>query len=367
MRCPVKEWTDQFNSFNSLKGLLFRPWMEAILSGDFLPPVEASIDPIYDCNLDCVWCSSCHILEDPALRGSKMTRDHLLKLCRFLGHWGVKGACFAGGGEPFLHENVSEAVEVLWEMGVQSAFLTNGTVIRDKDIDTMIARSRWVGCSVDAAGRETYGALKRTSPGNFDRAMDFLREVCARKKAAGSRLEVSFKYLLFPENVEELYDGALLAKKTGVDYIHIRPVAWENIHGGCNEPLKFDLDLVNRLLEKTFQLEDDNFRVYGIRHKFSPALNLRRGFSRCRAAPLLVNLGADGGVYLCVDHQGCQAFRIGSHHPDPWQILDFWGGNRHRQMMEQVDLCRCPRCTFGVYNEIMEKVLIQDRMCRVFP
>jgi len=28
---------------------------------------------------------------------------------------------------------------------------------------------------------------------------------------------------------------------------------------------------------------------------------------------------------------------------------------------------KCPRCTFGPYNEIVEKVFIKDSMCRYFP
>lgn len=363
----MKEWADPFNSFNSLKGLLYRKWMEGVLAGDFLPPIEASIDPVYDCNLDCRWCNSKVILKNKELKGKRMSREHLLKLCAFLALWGVKGVCFAGGGEPFLHENLAEATIQLAEAGVDTAFLTNGTVVRDRDIEAMTAHSRWVGCSIDAATKETYAKLKNCDPTLFDRAIDFLKEVVRRRNTAGSRLEISYKLLLHPGNAHEIYDAAVKARDIGVDYVHMRPAACENILGGADFRFDFPIDSINRQMEKAFTLETDKFKVYGIRHKFSPSMNLDRRFSRCLAAPLLINLGADGEIYLCVDQKGKKAFSLGGHYPDPEEILTVWGGQRHKEMMKNVNLNVCPRCTFGIYNEIMEKTLVEDRMCRNFP
>jgi len=117
----MKEWTDPFNSFNSLKGLLYRKWMEGIASGEFLPPVEVSIDPVFRCNLDCIWCNSQKIVKNEDLNKYMMSREHLFKLCRFLAQWGVLGFCFAGGGEPFLHPNLAEVTEMLGQMGLDTA------------------------------------------------------------------------------------------------------------------------------------------------------------------------------------------------------------------------------------------------------
>ena len=39
----------------------------------------------------------------------------------------------------------------------------------------------------------------------------------------------------------------------------------------------------------------------------------------------------------------------------------------HRRFIADVDIHRCPRCTFGPYNEIMERVIESDAMCMNFP
>ncbi|MCD4784456.1 MAG: radical SAM protein [Candidatus Eremiobacteraeota bacterium] len=363
----MKEWTDPFNSFNSLKGLLYRKWMEGIIAGDFLPPVEASIDPVFNCNLDCIWCNSQNILKNPDINVHIMSREHLINLCRFLAEWGVKGLCFAGGGEPFMHPDLAEVTEMLGEMGADTAFLTNGTLIKDRDIEAMVKYSRWIGVSIDTGNRENYAVIKKTKPELFDEAVENLRKMVEMRNRMGSNFEISYKYLIYPDNAPFIYEAVKLAKDIGVDYVHIRPAAAENVLGSTDFHLQFPLDSINEQMQKSFELEDENFRVFGIRHKFSPSMNLKRNFTRCLAPPLLINCGPDGHVYLCVDHRGKKQFSIGKHYPDPENILTFWGGEKHRNMMKNVNLDVCPRCTFGVYNEIIEKTIIEDRMCRNFP
>ncbi|MCL5035635.1 MAG: radical SAM protein [Chloroflexi bacterium] len=362
-----REWTDPYNSFNSLKGLLYRDWMEGILKGEFLPPVEASIDPVYSCNLDCVWCNSHGILKNGSIKGKKMTTKHLLDLCRFLGEWGVKGACFAGGGEPLLHEGCAEATEELAKAGVESAFLTNGINLEGDAAEAIVKYSRWVGVSVDSGSRDNYSKIKNIPPEFFDRVVENLAGIVELRNRSGSKLEVSYKFLIHPDNADQILPAAKLAKEIGVDYIHARPAASENILGGADCALDFPMDIVNEQLSKIFELQDENFKVFGIRHKFSPRMTLKKNFCSCLAAPLLIQLGADGNCYLCVDHRGKPGFIIGRHEPDPKQILEFWGGKDMIDFMEKVDLEKCPRCTFGIYNEIMEKVLVEDRMCMSFP
>lgn len=369
MKQPVaREWSDPFNSFNSLKGLLYRQWMEGILAGEFLPPIEASIDPIYRCNVDCTWCNSRpNILQKDGKADRKMPYDHLLRLTEFLAEWGVRGACYAGGGEPFLHEGTSESIKIASQGGMDSAVLTNGSAMRDRDIETVVDHCRWIGVSIDSSNRENYAQIKQCSPKLFDRSVRVLRDIVNLRNERGSACEISLKFLIHPENSAVIYDSAQLAKDIGVDYIHIRPAASEYIHGGADARYDFPVDTVQEQVSRAFDLEDENFRVFGIRHKFSPSMNLSRSYTRCLASALLIQLGADGNCYLCVDHRGKTPWVIGRHEPDPWAIKEWWGGEEHRKFIEGVDIQTCPRCTFGPYNEIMERVIESDAMCMNFP
>ena len=39
------------------------------------------------------------------------------------------------------------------------------------------------------------------------------------------------------------------------------------------------------------------------------------------------------------------------HDPDPSAILDVWGSEFHKDMIANVKIEDCPRCTFGAYND----------------
>jgi len=363
----LQEWSTPFNSFNSMKGLLYRAHMEGIARREFLPPIEASIDPVYSCNLDCVWCNSHWILKNGARKGHRMTKEHLLDLCDFLAAWGVKGVCFAGGGEPFLHDGCADAVEALSKAGVESAFLSNGTVMRREDMEALVRYVKFIGISIDSSNRENYAQIKRVSPEVYDQAVENFRRLVELKRRYNSPLEVCLKFLIHPENAHLTYEACRLGKEMGADYFHGRPAAAENILGDRDYRLDFPMDVINEQMDRCFSLNDEHYQVYGVRHKFTGSFNLKCAFTKCLAPPLLVQCGADGNVYLCVDHRGKKDYILGSHSPDPSQILDFWGGAAHREAMRRVEIGACPRCTFSIYNEIIEKAIVDDAMCRNFP
>ena len=361
------EWTDPYNSFNSWKGLMYYAHYQGIVEGRLLPPVEASIDPSYVCNLDCTWCNSQRILHDEGKLGHRMAPDHLALLCDFLADWGVRGFCFAGGGEPTLHPSLWAVLRRLKERGRESAIITNGIEIREEEKrHTAVDCTRWMGISLDAGNRTTYSRTKRSTPSCFDQILENVQAMVEYKRQTGSRCEIAIKYLIHPSNQGEILQACRVARDLGVDHFHARPAASENIEG-LGEVLEFSLDVVNEQLEECLKLQTSSFKVFGVRHKFTSTMNMRRGFSRCWAAPLAIQCGADGVVYHCVDWRGDKRFALGRHHPDPREILSFWGSEEHLRFLREIDVTRCPRCTYGVYSEQIENAVIGDGMCVNFP
>jgi radical SAM protein with 4Fe4S-binding SPASM domain len=114
-------------------------------------------------------------------------------------------------------------------------------------------------------------------------------------------------------------------------------------------------------------METRDFKVFGVRHKFTETMNLKHGFSRCWSAPLTIQCGADGYVYNCVDWRGDPNFVLGQHFPDPRQILEFWGSPKHIDFLEKVQVDKCPRCTYGIYAQQIEHAVLGDAMCVNFP
>jgi MoaA/NifB/PqqE/SkfB family radical SAM enzyme len=364
----MKEWTNPYNAFNSMKVLIWRKHLEGIAKQEFLPPVTVDTDPTNKCNYRCIWCNAFDYMS-----GEKHTlsETHLMKLADFYKEWGVYSTCVAGGGEPLLNPGFNSFLERLHQNGIQAGVITNGSMMTDEHIKVIARTCRWCGISMDAGTPETYAAVKGIKDNNFFyKVIENIKKLSKEIKKLGTTCDIAYKFLLHPANAMEIFQAAELAKSIGVKDFHLRPVGWDNLTvTKGKDPIFFDnlMEDINKQIEASMKLENEHFHFYGVRHKFNPQLKRKINFLRCWAPPLLATFGADGKCHLCFDMRGRKDLVLCSHDPDPREILKVWGSQFHKDMIANIDPATCPRCTFGPYNEIIEQVFIKDNMCRFFP
>ena len=361
----LKEWSknNEFNSFNSWKGLLYADWYRAVAQKNFKPPIEASLDPIHQCNLLCEHCNAHGYLTGKNLKDRRMPDDHLINLVDFLGKWGVKAVCFGGGGEPTLHTKLAEAIKRATSLGMEASVATNGTLFNENLLNAL-KLCRWVGISIDAATPETYEKGRKENL--FKTALGNMASLVKKVKKTKSNCDICYKFLIFDYNQHEIYDACRLAKKIGVRDFHARPADFSHQGmGKKRKPVNYDINLILEQFRKCHLLENENFRVFTVMHKFDEQLKPRKDFSKCYAAPLCIQLCADGKVYFCPDTRHKKEFLLGSHYPEPENILKIWGNSRHKKMVfgDSPGLCRT-RCTFAPYNKQCENLFTgKDPMC----
>ena len=354
------EWNkrNEYNSFNSWKGLLYADWYKAIVKGEFLPPIEASLDPIHACNLSCEHCNANrYIRGDTDLKDKRMTDAHLDNLIDFLSKWGVKAICYGGGGEPTLHRYLAKALYRTKARGMEAAVATNGVLLNKELIRAMAQCCRWVGISVDAGTLQTYYQGKKQN--SFDVVIDNIRALIKDIKETGSKCEVSYKFLIMPYNQDEISLACVLAKSIGVHDFHVRPADFR--HQGMGELKKknneFNIENIKSHFESCHKIEDKDFRVFTVMHKFDENFAPRKDFSQCYAAPIVIQLCADGNVYFCVDQRHRPEYLLGTHYPDPANILNFWGSEKHKALVFNSTPKQCDtRCTFGTYCRQCERL-----------
>lgn len=344
-RVLVQEWGKgkRLNSFNSMKGLLYKQWFDKIIEGKFLPPIEVNIDPVNSCQLDCIWCNSKKVIK----RGEMvvMPRDHLLKIIKFLADWGVKAVCFAGGGESVLHPNLDEAFIKCKKVGLESAVITNGLFLNDKQLKIIASCAKWVGISVDCAKRQTFKDLKEYD--RFDEVIDNIRTI-----ARVGTQELTYKFLIHPLNQYEIYDACKLAKQLGCNRFHARPIAFLNYQG---REEKYDIKEILNQTEQCHKLNSKNFEVLTIFHKYDKDMHRSINFKKCKASPLLVIFEANGDVNTCLDRKGDPRTKLCTHYPNLNVVKQTWGSKRHKQLLNKINPKEdCPKCTFNLYNELFE-------------
>lgn len=357
----IAEWTDQINSFNPIKILLWRQHLEGCAKGDYLPPISVNFYLTNLCSHNCHHCLNWGWRQkSPA----SMPPSHALKLTDFFEEWGIKSVCL-GGGESTLHEELVPVLYRLKENGIQIGIATNGgSHLTEEKLKAMAECCDWIGFSIDAGAADVYGHVHGVDEEEFAKVLSNMSWLV--KHGA----DVTYKMLIHPIMVHTIYVAAEIAKTVGATGIQMRPVGWTNIERTKGQPpLDFNpvLPLLREQVERARELEDGNFKVYCVLQKFGKELETTVKFSRCWAAPLTTTFGADGFVYSCCDRMEHDWNKMCPHYLEPREILRFWNSEEHKRLVKTINPHDCCRCTFSSYNEIIEKVIIEDRMNVNFP
>jgi len=357
----IEEWTSPYNSFNPIKILLWRQHLDGCARGDYLPPISVNLYLTNLCNHNCWHCLNWGWRQkSPA----SMPPGHALKLADFFREWGIKSVCI-GGGESTLHDELALVLYRLKENDIQIGIATNGgSHLTEEKLKAMAECCDWIGFSVDAGDAQTYSKIHGVDESEFGKVLNNMG------KLATMGADVTYKMLIHPAMVHTIYEAAETAKSLGATGIQMRPVGWTNVERTKGQPpldFKPVLPLLKQQVQAARGLEDDKFKVYCVLQKFGQELETEAKFSCCRAAPLTITAGADGWWYNCCDVMDRDWNKLCSHYPDPRGILKFWNSKEHRRLVKSIDPKECPRCTFSSYQEMVEKVILEDRMKMNFP
>ena len=382
---PRKRW-NPFNSYKMLSHV--HRWSHIKRGRPIPPPILITVDPTNTCNFNCLWCNALSVREERKL---SLSKDALLGLAEFLPSWGrdnpcwkngVEAVCVAGGGEPLLNPSTGIFIDRLIENGIEAGIVTNGSLIQ-RHIDSL-SLCTWIGVSVDASTKKTFNIVKGLPQDSdmFDLVIENMAILIDYAKSHNNILGlkhsaygVSFKYLLHPENISEIYSAARLAKEIGCKNIHFRPAGttWDKL--GTKDEIVFsdkDIATFEEQISQAMELDDDDFGVYGITHKFNSQFTKSNHFNRCHAIFMTAVISPPSSkdsakdsfiISLCCDRRGDSKLELATDITDFEEINRIWGSHSHWKMHDAIMIDKeCPRCTYQPHNEIYEQVILNDSM-----
>jgi hypothetical protein len=147
-----------------------------------------------------------------------------------------------------------------------------------------------------------------------------------------------------------------MAKLFGANFCHIRPADLERKDLSLEEK-NLEVARVKEIFEMCHELETPDFGVFTVTHKFNDNFKVQHKFKKCLASPLVLQKCCDKRDYICVDHRMDARYEVKE-----------WGSKQHLDLINSIVPDRdCSRCTWGTYNEICEKVVMNDSMHLAFP
>ena len=334
---PEIEWLDEFNPFNSKKAMIYGKRFIGILNEDYYPPVVVNLDVTSRCQYKCIWCH--HRRKQIGDRDLPDLPERLLKTFpHFVANWERKkervlGVCIVGSrGDALLYDGLPWLLKNLHYNNIDVGLVTNGYGFTEKLINHAAFYSKFIGISIDAGTKKTYDEVHRCPPDGWERVLRNIRLLTDVIHSNSLRNDVGYKFLIFPQNQREVYDACRIAKDLGCRYIQIRPA-------DLPESARKEINVgeVNNQIEKAMEyLNDDNFSVVGVRHKFTPDLKKKLP-SYCYLTALTVTITSDGKVWPCVDRRYDEKTLLADCGKYGWCALkEVWGTSKHIDIVHRV-------------------------------
>lgn len=320
------------------------------LKGENVYPIYMEVSPSNACNYRCTFCAFDY-------RGYKL---RFLEAGRFkeilseLAQLGVKSIMYAGEGEPFFHKDMPEIVNYTKEAGIDTAVATNGALFTPKIIEQCLGAFTWVRFSVGGGIQETYEKIHQCPKNDFDKVMGNMAYAVKTRNKSKYPCALGFQFLLLPENKDEVFSFAKLAKKAGADYLIIKPFIK---HLMSAHDIEKDFHYTSFLsIEKSLKkLSDDKFNIILRTNVIRKLEAPEREYKKCLGLPFFAEIAADGSVYTCGPYLGNDKFCYGNIYKNSFK--EIWEGEKRKKVLEMIkglDVNKCMRsCRLDEVNKYL--------------
>jgi len=193
-------------------------------------PISINLDLTTACNYRCDHCIDWDILNTKHRHDEETLRSSIITMVER----GLRSVILIGGGEPTIYPGFADFVRFLKDLELQLAVVSNGSRgdVLLEVADALRPRD-WVRLSLDAGSNELFRAMHR--PVKRSLSLDEICDWVPRIKARNPRFEVGYSFIivwegasreqaLLRENIHEIVMATERARRSGFDYIALKPV-----------------------------------------------------------------------------------------------------------------------------------------------
>ncbi len=312
-------------------------------------PITVEISPSSRCNHRCLMCGYDHLGHS---RG-EMPGDTLVRVSRELAESGVKGLVFAGDGEPFLNSSLIEAMTQARESGADVAASSNGVLIREDQMSTLVDHLTWFRFSVNGAG-DSYAGVHGCHRNQYEMVLANIETMVNVKSRSKSLMTIGVQMVLLPENIKDAMELAKTVKEIGVDYFVMKPFYFNR-----NNSYGHDFSLqYNEYLDFYREIEMLSTKEFYCKMRLETSENKMRNYSKCLGWPFILYVRTDGELMPCLAYQGDEMLSLGSLVSHSFS--DLWTrANKKRicEKMEKIDVQACqPNCRHHNINQFLWEI-----------
>ncbi|MEM2093830.1 MAG: radical SAM protein [Candidatus Bathyarchaeia archaeon] len=300
-------------------------------------PASVDIFITNRCNLNCIHCFSA---TDKKVDLPVETLQSLFYQLEEMAVLEVR----INGGEPLLHPEIGEIIDLLEAKRFRKVLLTNGTTVDDEVAKQLKKANVIPTVSLDDSEASDHDSF-RGMEGAFARTLEGLR---AFRK---NNVQYGINCCLHAKNLGKIDRIVKLAEKHGasrIAFLDLKPIGRMRSHMEWM-PSRSEYEVamgnlaISRLRHRQIDVSFDAF-LYCTVPRESKA-ELVRGYISCRAGRSTLSISSDGSVYPCNVVIGDPSWKLGDLQSQ--RLRDIWFSERwasFRGAVKVSDLKKCGSC-----------------------
>ncbi len=264
---------------------------------------------------------------------------------------GVKAVQFTGGGSPTIHPQFAAIVLYAQMRGLETALVTNGSMLLNSEIREAVRGMTWVRVSIDAATPELYCRTRGVGRSMWDRVAQGVQVLVSEIKGSPYPLTIGTGFVATPDSWHELYDAVALYKSWGVHNVSLG-LMFNPDGSKPYEPFRDEMEELARRATADFDEGNGGFRVINrVSEKLHELDTGNPTFRFCSYQHFTTYIGGDLNVYRCCVYAYNERGLVGSLKDQRFREL--WDSQIKKDDFAKFNAHQCERCQF---TEIIEKI-----------
>ena len=269
---------------------------------------------------------------------SGLAKEMAVKIPQMMKEAGIPAIELTGGGEPTIWHSFDLLLDSLVKEGIEIGLVTNGSNLSDSRIETLAKNAVWVRFSMDSSNAEIHKRVHRTSNLDFDRRIDHIRKLIAKKKEYQSKITIGISFIINPDNILDLLDSCIFYKKLGVDNIRYSWMYDKTGNAGLTEA---QIESCKRMLKNIKTLwETEDYKILFEEGRIDLYSRPNDDFNCCYMQRFVWAIGADYKVYPCCIVKYMPNMEVGDIRNNTLkEIIEL-----SHEKMNGLDVKKCPPC-----------------------
>ncbi len=180
-------------------------------------PIEMGLEVTNRCNLACIMCNR----NDMHRPIGDVSRELVARVAREVKDT-IELLFLHGTGEPLLHTNIFELIDICKQEGIAVGLSTNCVLLdKHRSRELLDAGIDYLILAVDGATKETYETVRRGA--KYEQTMENIRYFLELRKHYARRPYVLLQYIVMPENRHETASFKAMWRNGSANAVRIRP------------------------------------------------------------------------------------------------------------------------------------------------